>query len=106
MVGVCIIGSLLATSIWGPVGGHGLISHDLNMVCNQRWFEMDAESSPIRIASQIRAERRRRAPESEGSVPGEVEAIAAPEDSDHYVVVKKHENGGGEGNPGNGQRQQ
>ncbi|KAM5532947.1 hypothetical protein V8D89_013413 [Ganoderma adspersum] len=84
MVGTCIIGSLFATSVWGPVGGHGLISHDLNM---------------------IRAERKKRAPEGEGLVHGEVEAVAAPEDSDHYVVVKKHENEGGEGN-GNGQKQQ
>ncbi|KAI1791699.1 hypothetical protein LXA43DRAFT_1082517 [Ganoderma leucocontextum] len=86
MVGTCIIGSLFATSVWGPVGGHGLISHDLNM---------------------IRAERREKAPESEKHVAGEVEAVPAPEDADRYVVVKKHENGEGEGNGnGNGQKQQ
>ena len=32
LVGTCIIGSLAATSYWGPVGGHGLVSHDLQMV--------------------------------------------------------------------------
>lgn len=32
LVGTCIIGTLAATSYWGPVGGHGLISHDLNIV--------------------------------------------------------------------------
>lgn len=32
LVGTCIIGTLAATSYWGPVGGHGIASHDLNMV--------------------------------------------------------------------------
>lgn len=32
LAGTCIIGSLAATSYYGPVGGHGLISHDLLMV--------------------------------------------------------------------------
>ena len=32
LVGTCIIGTLAATSYWGPVGGHGIVSHDLNMV--------------------------------------------------------------------------
>ncbi|RPD56343.1 hypothetical protein L226DRAFT_615526 [Lentinus tigrinus ALCF2SS1-7] len=68
LVGTCIIGSLAATSYWGPVGGHGIVSHDLNM---------------------IRAERKQKQPEREGSIPGPIEAVAAPEDSDKYVVVKK-----------------
>lgn len=33
LVGTCIIGTLAATSYWGPVGGHGIVTHDLNMVC-------------------------------------------------------------------------
>ena len=32
LVGTCIIGSLAATSYWGPVGGHGFLSHELEMV--------------------------------------------------------------------------
>ncbi|KAI0748649.1 hypothetical protein C8Q80DRAFT_1172960 [Daedaleopsis nitida] len=75
LVGTCIIGSLAATSYWGPVGGHGLASHDLNM---------------------IRAERKQRNPEKEGRVPGDIEAVPAPEDGDKYVVVKKKETGGKE----------
>ncbi|KAF8891335.1 hypothetical protein BD779DRAFT_1514646 [Infundibulicybe gibba] len=31
LVGTCIIGSLAGTSYWGPVAGHGLISHDLEL---------------------------------------------------------------------------
>ncbi|KAI0636445.1 hypothetical protein C8Q77DRAFT_502070 [Trametes polyzona] len=68
LVGSCIIGSLAATSYWGPVGGHGTTSHDLNM---------------------IRAERKQHQPEREGKVPGDVEAVPAPEDADKYVIVKK-----------------
>ncbi|EMD38233.1 hypothetical protein CERSUDRAFT_113393 [Gelatoporia subvermispora B] len=68
LVGTCIIGSLAATSYWGPVGGHGLVSHDLNMV---------------------RAERKKRQPEREGVVPGNIEAVAAPEDADTYVIIRK-----------------
>lgn len=32
LVGTCIICSLAATSYWGPVGGHGFLSHELDMV--------------------------------------------------------------------------
>ncbi|PCH37696.1 hypothetical protein WOLCODRAFT_95656 [Wolfiporia cocos MD-104 SS10] len=74
LVGSCIIASLAATSYWGPVGGHGLVSHDLNM---------------------IRAERKQKEPEREGYVGGDIEALLAPEDADSYVIVrKKKENGG------------
>ncbi|KAI8982903.1 hypothetical protein BD414DRAFT_537912 [Trametes punicea] len=72
LVGTCIIGSLAATSYWGPVGGHGLISHDLNM---------------------IRAERKQHQPEKEGTVSGDIEAVPAPEDADKYVLVKKKDTG-------------
>ncbi|KAL6301612.1 hypothetical protein BKA93DRAFT_751827 [Sparassis latifolia] len=68
LVGTCIISSLAATSYWGPVGGHGLISHDLNMV---------------------RAERKQKQPEADGSVRGNVEALLADESGDSYVIIKK-----------------
>ncbi|KAI0929345.1 hypothetical protein AcV5_006640 [Taiwanofungus camphoratus] len=74
LVGTCIIGSLAATSYWGPVGGHGLATHDLNM---------------------IRAERKQKQPEREGLVGGKIEALPAGEDADQYVVVKKKNSGGG-----------
>ncbi|KAI0707942.1 hypothetical protein C8Q76DRAFT_696223 [Earliella scabrosa] len=76
LVGSCIIGSLAATSYWGPVGGHGVVSHDLNM---------------------IRAERKQMQPEREGRIPGEVEAVPAPEDGDKYVIVKRKNKGNEEG---------
>ncbi|EPQ57896.1 hypothetical protein GLOTRDRAFT_109938 [Gloeophyllum trabeum ATCC 11539] len=72
LVGTCIIGTLAGTSYWGPVAGHGLLSHDLNMV---------------------RAERKRAQPERTGTVAGDVEAVAAPEDADVYVIVRKKKNG-------------
>ncbi|KAI0941020.1 hypothetical protein AcV7_003240 [Taiwanofungus camphoratus] len=76
LAGTCIIGSLAATSYWGPVGGHGLVSHDLHM---------------------IRALRKDGQTEREGSVRGEVEAVPAAADGDSYVVIKKknHPEGGG-----------
>ncbi|OSD08319.1 hypothetical protein PYCCODRAFT_1429391 [Trametes coccinea BRFM310] len=76
LVGTCIIGSLAATSYWGPVGGHGMVSHDLNM---------------------IRAERKQHQPEREGKVPGDVEAVPAPENADAYVIVQKKDSGKSEG---------
>lgn len=36
LVGTCIIGSLAGTSYWGPVAGHGLLSHDLNLIRAER----------------------------------------------------------------------
>ncbi|OCH92086.1 hypothetical protein OBBRIDRAFT_773995 [Obba rivulosa] len=76
LVGTCIIGSLAATSYWGPVGGHGLASHDLALV---------------------RLERMKRMPEREGVVPGEIEAVPAPEDADAYVIIRKKEHSEPEG---------
>jgi hypothetical protein len=67
-VGSCIIGSLAGTSYWGPVAGHGLLSHDLEMT---------------------REARKRLQSSNQGKISGEVEAIAAPEDADHYVIIRK-----------------
>ncbi|KAH7909853.1 hypothetical protein BJ138DRAFT_1154252 [Hygrophoropsis aurantiaca] len=75
LVGTCIIGSLAGTSYWGPVAGHGFLSHDLNM---------------------IRAERKQTQPERAGSIGGDIEALAGDESSDTYVVIRrkaKNENG-------------
>ncbi|CAL1705664.1 unnamed protein product [Somion occarium] len=68
LVGSCIIGSLAATNYWGPVGGHGFLTHEIDL---------------------IRAERREKQPPHEGYVAGEVEALPAPADADAYVLVKK-----------------
>jgi len=68
LVGTCIIGSLAATSYWGPVGGHGFISHDLDM---------------------IRGDRLKKHPGTEGLVGGDIEAVPAGEDADNYVMIKK-----------------
>ncbi|KII88216.1 hypothetical protein PLICRDRAFT_616031 [Plicaturopsis crispa FD-325 SS-3] len=77
LVGTCIIGSLAGTSYWGPVAGHGLLAHDLDLV---------------------RAERKRARPERSGVVGGEVEASEAAEDGDGYVVLRaKKTEGEGEG---------
>jgi len=89
LVGTCIIGTLAGTSYWGPVAGHGLLSHDLNMV---------------------RAERKKAQPERSGSIGGDIEALPGGEDSDVYVVVRKKKTGaegeeGAEGQSENGGEQ-
>jgi hypothetical protein len=73
LVGTCIIGSLAGTSYYGPVAGHGLLSHDLEL---------------------IRAQRRELQPERSGVVGGDVEAVPAPADADRFVVIKKKEKKG------------
>jgi len=82
LVGTCIIGSLAGTSYWGPVAGHGLLSHDLNL---------------------IRAERKRSQAERKGVVGGDTEAVPAGEDADKYVRIVKHHEPENEGeNEGEG----
>jgi hypothetical protein len=77
-----IIGSLAGTSYWGPVAGHGLLSHDLNL---------------------IRAERKRSQAERKGIVGGDTEAVPAGEDADKYVRIVKHHEPENEGeNEGEG----
>ncbi|KAH7923537.1 hypothetical protein BV22DRAFT_1015179 [Leucogyrophana mollusca] len=72
LVGTCIIGSLAGTSYYGPVAGHGFLSHDLNM---------------------IRAERRQTQPERAGVIGGDIEAVSGDESSDTYVVIRKKSKG-------------
>jgi hypothetical protein len=68
LVGTCIIGTLAGISYYGPVAGHGLLSHDLQMIKN---------------------ERRRRNPETSGTTGGEIEAVSTGEDGDSYVQIRK-----------------
>lgn len=76
LVGLCIIGTLGSTSYWGPVAGHGLLAHDLELIRSQRW---------------------RTNPEAEGEIGGNVEAISTGEAGDAYVMVRKREPEGGKG---------
>jgi hypothetical protein len=66
LVGTCIIGSLAGTSYYGPVAGHGLISHDLEL---------------------IRSQRAELLPERKGETHGPVSAIQDNK-SDAFVVLK------------------
>jgi len=66
LVGTCIIGSLAGTSYFGPVAGHGFITHDL---------------------AAIREERRALMPEKHGLVPGNVEAVPAGPDADKFTRI-------------------
>ncbi|KAF8163643.1 hypothetical protein B0H34DRAFT_696218 [Crassisporium funariophilum] len=68
LVGTCIIGSLAGTSYFGPVAGHGLITHDLDM---------------------IREERRKSMPVMHGTIEGPFEAVPAGEAADHYTRIHK-----------------
>jgi len=54
LVGTCIIGTLASTSYWGPVAGHGLLAHDLEL---------------------IRSQRGGTRPEAEGNIAGNVEEV-------------------------------
>jgi hypothetical protein len=68
LVGSCIIGTLAGISHYGPVAGHGLLSHDLQM---------------------IKDERRRRRPEVSGTISGDIEAVSTGEAGDTYVEIRK-----------------
>ncbi|KIL67170.1 hypothetical protein M378DRAFT_74364 [Amanita muscaria Koide BX008] len=70
LVGTCIIGSIACTAYWGPVAGHGVISHSLE---------------------KSREERRKLMPARSGTVPGPVEAMPAEEKADHFVRVHNKE---------------
>ena len=73
-MGSCIIGTLASTSYWGPVAGHGLLAHDLEL---------------------IRSQRRGTHTEVEGKIAGNVEAISTGEAGDTYVRVRKRAGGKG-----------
>ncbi|KAJ3844538.1 hypothetical protein F5878DRAFT_95381 [Lentinula raphanica] len=70
LVGMCIIGSLAGTSYYGPVAGHGFLSHDLELT---------------------RELRKNLKGEKEGSVSGVVEALPAEQSSGAYVMLKKRD---------------
>lgn len=78
-----IIGSLAGTSYFGPVAGHGIQTHDLDI---------------------IRMERKKHEVERSGAIGGDIEAVPAPENADNYVSLKKKQTekdikeGGDEGN--------
>ncbi|KAF9246338.1 hypothetical protein BU15DRAFT_40262 [Melanogaster broomeanus] len=80
LVGTCIIGSLAGTSYWGPVAGHGFLTHDLDM---------------------IRAERKQNRPERSGVIGGDIEAVSGGEASDSYVVIRRKKGNNGEKSTGN-----
>jgi len=80
LVGTSIIGTLASISYWGPVAGHGLLSHDLEL---------------------IRAQRDHTHPEAEGTVPGDVEAISTGKAGDAYIMIRRRQDkdeNGGDGN--------
>jgi len=70
LVGTCIIGSLAGTSYFGPVAGHGIVTHDLDI---------------------IRMERKKHQVERTGKVGGDIEALPASEKAGNFVALKKKE---------------
>jgi len=68
LVGTCIIGTLAGISHYGPVAGHGLLSHDIQMIQN---------------------ERRRQRTEVSGTIRGDIEAVSTGEAGDTYVQIRK-----------------
>jgi hypothetical protein len=67
MVG-SVIGSLAGVSYFGPVAGHGFITHDLDM---------------------LREERSKMAQNTSDLGSGPVVAVPAGEDADHFVKILK-----------------
>lgn len=65
-----IIGSLAGTSYWGPVAGHGLLTHDLD---------------------ELREERVKLMPSKHGLIKGPLEAVPAPPESEYFTVIKNRE---------------
>ena len=63
-----VIGSLAGVSYFGPVAGHGFITHDLDLLREERSKAMQAASGP-------------------GSGP--IVALPAGEDADHFVKIHK-----------------
>lgn len=72
-----IIGSLAGTSYYGPVAGHGLLSHDIELLREQR-------KDLLPIITHV--------------VPGDLELAPAGETAPHYVRIHKKERPNGEGN--------
>jgi hypothetical protein len=107
LVGTCIIGSLAGTSYYGPVAGHGLLSHDLNMIRAERQV-FASVMHPDPSSHLLTINRKLSVPERSGYVNGDIEAVAGDEMSDTYVVIRrKHKNGNGDdGDNGEAQAQQ
>jgi len=63
-----IIGSLAGTSYFGPTASHGFLNHNLN---------------------ELREERLKHPFNKRGLIQGNVEAVPAPPESDHYTRVHK-----------------
>ena len=76
-----IIGSLAGTSYWGPVAGHGLLAHELELIRDQR--------------KQIQSQGAGRSAIVKG---GDAEVVLAEEGDDTYVKIhKKSKESGYEG---------
>jgi hypothetical protein len=65
-----IIGSLAGTSFWGPVAGHGFLTHNLD---------------------ELREERKKTMPTSYGIIQGPIEAVPAGVEADHYTRIHKRD---------------
>jgi len=70
LVGSCILGSVAGTSYWGPVAGHGFLSHDLDL---------------------IREERRKNMPVVHGMIEGPIEVVSAGANADHYTKIHRRD---------------
>ncbi|EEB98246.1 hypothetical protein MPER_02284, partial [Moniliophthora perniciosa FA553] len=69
-----IIGSLAGTSYYGPVAGHGFISHDLQLIREQRKeLTQEMESKVV------------------GPATGSVTSVDNGEQGDAFVTLKKRE---------------
>lgn len=70
LIGICIIGSLAGTSYWGPVAGHGFMTHELENLRERRGANM---------------------PQKYGMIQGPVEAVPAPDDADRFTLIRRRD---------------
>ena len=61
---------MAGTTYWGPVAGHGFLSHDLDL---------------------IREERKKNMPAVHGLIQGPIEAVPAGTEADHYTKIHNKE---------------
>jgi len=70
LVGTCIIFSLAGTSYYGPVAGHGFLTHEIE---------------------ELREERKKTIHDTHGMIQGPIEAVPAGADSDHFTRIHKRD---------------
>ncbi|KIY71498.1 hypothetical protein CYLTODRAFT_345729 [Cylindrobasidium torrendii FP15055 ss-10] len=68
IAGTCIIGSLAGTSYYGPVGGHGFLTHELEQISSERHALTDGREVVPNDNGPLKISRQKGGPQSPGFV--------------------------------------